>query len=135
MRLTVLQTSGTQQHIVLNEVQFVPDLAINLFSITKALDNGWNVSNQNVMVSLEKHKTKITFDKIFRTEYGVVLGIEMCSKALVLAHVNIDDKLSIDINYLHKLMGHPSEDILRTTAHHYGVSSDLLYCNLAMHVA
>ena len=40
LQLTVIQTSGAQQQIVLNEVQFVPDLAINLFSITKALDNG-----------------------------------------------------------------------------------------------
>ena len=27
----------------------------------------------------------------------------------------------MDINYLHKLLGHPCEEILRTTAHHYGV--------------
>ena len=77
MRLEVMQRDGSTQIVMLKDVQYVPDLALNLFSITKALDNGWTISNKGIFVSLTKQKVKITFDKVFRTNHGVILGIEM----------------------------------------------------------
>ena len=102
MKLEVVQKNGTTQSIILKEVQYVPDLAINMFCITKALDNGWTISNKEIFVSLSKKKVKITFDKVFRTEYGVVLGIELRPFALtVQAYTSIEKGLTIDINKFH----------------------------------
>ena len=64
LKLTVVQASGSKQEITIQEVQYVPTLAINLFSITKALDNGWKISNEKLLVSLTKNNARLTFDTV-----------------------------------------------------------------------
>ena len=40
LKIIIIQKSGDQSEITLNEVKFVPDLRVNLFSITSAMKNG-----------------------------------------------------------------------------------------------
>ena len=115
-----MQNDGSKQVVILKDVQYVQDLANNLFRVTKSLDNGWTISNKGIMVSLQKGKTKITFDKIFRTNYGVIFGIEM-NMIEDHAFTSIESGVSIEINKLHRLLAHPSEETLRLTARQYGV--------------
>jgi hypothetical protein len=62
--------------VTLENVKFVPALWINLFSIEKALKNGFNLSNHGEIMELSKGNVTLTFDKVLRTKNGFVPGIK-----------------------------------------------------------
>lgn len=97
----------------------VPDLFTNLFSITKALDNGWNISNKGVCISLEKDDFQFCFDKTLRTDSGAITVVEMVPK-LDTMHITLESWMSININKLHLLLGHACKATLQKTAQEYG---------------
>jgi hypothetical protein len=45
LRATVEQTDGSKIDVILKNVAYVPELTRNLFSITKAMENGFKVSS------------------------------------------------------------------------------------------
>jgi hypothetical protein len=67
MRRTIIQKNGDTVDITLTEVKYVEDLWVNLFSIGKGLQNGFNIGNKGINIFLMKGKTTIMFDKIMRT--------------------------------------------------------------------
>jgi hypothetical protein len=162
---TAFQEDGTSLDIELKGYKYVPQLQVNLFSITKALDQGWNLSNRGVLMILTKGKASITFDKIFKTDTGKVVGIELLTRleetpkdevAFSEGPTNTDETTTTDIveynpgnqglvnntsnegtdpenpqenkeanqskaytwdiNRMHKIFNHASEDVLRSTA-------------------
>ena len=62
--MTVMQKDGTQQDMVLSQCNYVPELWVNLFSVGKALKNGYSLTNKGIIMSLSKNKTKMTFDRM-----------------------------------------------------------------------
>ena len=44
-RMTAVQVDGTTTDVVLHGVKHVPGLDMNLFSVLRSLDQGWNISN------------------------------------------------------------------------------------------
>jgi hypothetical protein len=56
LRCQILQKSGESLVVTLEDVKFVPDLWINLFSIGKALKNGFNLGNDGETIKLMKGK-------------------------------------------------------------------------------
>jgi hypothetical protein len=48
-----------------------------LFSIGKALKNGFNLSNNGEIIKLSKGNVTLTFDKVVRTKNGFVPGIQL----------------------------------------------------------
>ena len=42
-RVTAIQADGTSLDLILEDYKYVPDLWVNLFSLTKALAKGWNM--------------------------------------------------------------------------------------------
>jgi hypothetical protein len=98
--------------VSLKNVKFVPGICSNLFSLNKALMNGFTLSNNGVTVSLSKKHVTLTFDVVIKTVGdGCVTGVMM--KPIVnkkihdgYAPTSIVMERSIDINYLHKVFGH-----------------------------
>ena len=76
-------------------------LITNLFSITKALTNKWNLSNKGELIVLNKGNNQLIFDKIIKTENGQVLGIEMEGLKLKVEY-NTKDYLSCEILFNEK---------------------------------
>jgi hypothetical protein len=133
---TVFQEDGSSIDIKLNDYKYVPDLHVNLFSITKSLDQGWNLSNKGVIIQLRRGNTCLTFDKIFGTNMGKVVGVELLPRTLDkdnkgFAFVDTETettptsesvtpktgiKSSWDINRMHRVFNHASEDVLRRIA-------------------
>jgi hypothetical protein len=115
-RLTVVQEDGTTTDIVLEDYKYVPELWINLFSIPKSLGKGWNIGNKGVRLYLTKGNVKITFDREFPTQKGLVLGVEMLprtSGGADTATAALDRGQIVSINKLHKIFGHVGEESLR----------------------
>jgi hypothetical protein len=48
-----------------------------LFSIGKALKNGFNLSNNGKIIKLSKGNVTLTFDKVVRTKNGFIPGIKL----------------------------------------------------------
>ena len=76
-RVSILQQDGTTTDVVLEDFKYVPNLCVNLFSITKALHKGWNIGNKGVQMYLQKNDQRIVFDKEFKTQKGAVWGVKI----------------------------------------------------------
>jgi hypothetical protein len=74
LRSCVLQCGGRKLEITLENVKFVPELWINLFSINKALTNGFMIGNDGVLIKLTKGETKLVFDQRLNTKGDFVSG-------------------------------------------------------------
>jgi len=64
LRRRVIQVNGSTLDITINEVKYLPDLCANLFSVNKAIKNGFELSNEGENISLTKGSASITFDRI-----------------------------------------------------------------------
>jgi hypothetical protein len=63
--------------VTLKEVKYAPELWVNLFSISKALKNGFDFSNKGLMISLKKGSVSVTFDRVIKTVNGSISGMKM----------------------------------------------------------
>ncbi len=115
-RVTAIQLDGSTMDLVLEDYKFVPGLWVNLFSITKALDKGWNIGNNKANIYLQKGTTTLRFDRVIPTHKGFVVGVEMIPREkddTSLATVVMERGTTVEINMLHKTLGHPSEVPIR----------------------
>ena len=127
-RCTVLQANGDTMDIVLDDYKFVPKLQHNLFSITKALDNGWSISNKGLTMKLKKGDWSLSFDRRYKTDTGRICGVdilprigaegERTKRGTDTAYVT--GIRTWDINKMHKVYNHASEEVLRATAKERG---------------
>jgi hypothetical protein len=79
-----------------------------LFSINKALKNGFKLSNYGVSIRLEKGPVSLCFDRIALTANDFVTGIKMSSVQQEINYtemVNATINKSFDINQIHKVSG------------------------------
>ncbi|MGL4341755.1 MAG: reverse transcriptase domain-containing protein, partial [Lactococcus lactis] len=119
-RVTVIQENGNTTDVVIEDVKYVPGLWVNLFSITKAISKEWSLSNKGTKILLSKGDVELAFDKIMKTENGMVVGIEMVTQSEY-ANLVLSRGKKIDINDFHRLMGHVHFDSLKKTAAFYGI--------------
>jgi hypothetical protein len=95
---------------VLQEVKFVPDLWLNLFSINKDLKNGFKIGNEYIIIYLSKSSTTLTFERVIKTKNGVVSEVRLNPVYIETAG---------NVNKLHKAIEHCGEETLRITAKSY----------------
>ena len=78
------------------------------------------MSNEGIHVILSKGKEKIVFDRVIKTKDGKLCGVEILPRiADEMANPTMSAK-SWDINRMHEVFNHVSEETLRKTAHAYG---------------
>ena len=77
LKCRIIQVDGSGLEITLNEVKYVPELWVNLFSINKALKKGYKLSNKGLSICLSKGAVSVTFDRVLRTANGSVSGIKL----------------------------------------------------------
>jgi len=121
-RVTIYQKDGNLIDCVLDDYKFVPDLWVNLFSITKALRNKWNIGNEEEVIVLEKNGKKIKFDHEIVTTRGHIQGIEILprEKTLDVAMACWDAGEAVEAERLHKVLGHCGMDHAKKTAEKCG---------------
>jgi hypothetical protein len=120
-------------NITINEVKYVPKLCANLFSINKAIKNGFSLSNKGTSICLTKGSASITFDRVINTLSGTISGIKMIGNESPVAYVaqnNFSSVNAIDINKFHKMIGHCGTDRLKRTAtiHNLKLKGELKVC-------
>lgn len=93
-----------------------------VFSVTFSLEKGIELSNFGKEMRLESRRGTgvniLEFHKIFKTDKGYHCGLE-CEiienkkdkyKDDILVLLSTSDKKTVDINEIHKLLGHPCEN-------------------------
>ena len=130
---TVLQQDGTYMDIVLKDVLYIPDLWLNLLSLTKAIKNpNVQLSSKNSLITLDINGNgKITFDKVYNSGSGQILGVDIAphqEKANVM-HPTERNK-NISHKDLHEKLGHPNDQVLKATAKcfEFNVTGEPLTC-------
>jgi hypothetical protein len=122
-RLIVIQADGTTSNIILNECLYVPGLCTNLFSITKAIQNKWRLTNDGLKLKLTNGQYNILCDQVLKTTNGYVNGVYMChhraDKANLMITADNKPKSVMDINDVHTTFGHINKDIIYKTGTHY----------------
>ena len=114
----VVQKDGTSVRIVLPNVKFVPELYINLFSITKALSHQWQISNKGIDIILSKSDIHIQFDHHMRTQNGFISGVTMLAITDHTLKV-IDSGRVHDMSKFPQTMVHITEEpFVETTKYH-----------------
>ena len=120
-KVIAVQKDGSKQTIMLKNCRFVPELWVNLFSVNKALSNGFQISNEGLTIKLKKKNTKIKFDRIYSIGTGSVIGItQKVQKSLERAN-NISVAKKVSSSNIHTSMVHAGETTTRWTAAYYGI--------------
>jgi hypothetical protein len=108
----VSQLDGRKFVVTLKNVKYVPEICSNLFSLKKALKNGFKLTNDEVIVCITKKHVTMTFDRVIKSlDDGCVTGVMMRpilrERAYSgYAHTTIEKEKSFDINNLHRIFGH-----------------------------
>jgi hypothetical protein len=122
--LMVISKDGSKLNMVLQDYKYVPDFWVNLFALTKCLKNNWNIRNEGLVLHLRKCMSKICFDQVIPTHKGVIIRVEMIARTPNVMNVALAPCVSgktVDMNMLHKAIGHPSEDTTWKTVAHYNL--------------
>ena len=126
--LMLLQKNGDTIDIALEDYKYSPQLGVCLFSLTKAIEKGWMLSNQGLKIILRKGIASIEFDRIMKTRDGILCGVELLPRVGEKLYEAMDGEPEdgkkkpahyMDINRFHRTFGHPSEQSMRSTAKFY----------------
>ena len=119
----VKMPDGSYKSIALYGCKYVPDLApFNVFSITRALSGGCKLGNNGETITITKGNFTLSFDYKICTKTGYVAAVEILPvENEEVAAPLLGSEKTVDINDLHKLLGHVSEEKTRAVAKYYGI--------------
>jgi len=105
---------------ILNNIQYIPDFWVNLFSLMVAMSQGSRISNEERAIIVKKDALHLPFNQEIKTKNGyicrIILAVELDNN-YCFATIREDRKQ--DINDLHKKFGHASKAIICVMAKHY----------------
>jgi hypothetical protein len=73
----LLQKNGKTLDIQLEDYKYAPEFDVCLFSLMKAIEKGWTLSNEGTCIVLKKKKNSIKFDCIMKMKDGMLCGVEL----------------------------------------------------------
>lgn len=84
--LMLIQENGDTVDVALKDYKYAPEFDVCLFSLMKAIQSGWKLSNQGTHIILTKGKQRIKFDRISTTKDGMLCGVDMITRIGEEAH-------------------------------------------------
>jgi Reverse transcriptase (RNA-dependent DNA polymerase) len=125
----ITQVDGNTTEVILKDILYVPDLWVNLFSLTKPLENP-QVTMYSVkgVIALNLHGQSIFFDKQIKNGTGKLLGIDIVpvtqthdvTHNLTPEIANINKEV-LSYKAYHNMLGHPHQKIVKATAERFNV--------------
>ncbi len=128
---TVEQKDGEKKQIKMKNVKLVPDLYVNLFSLSAALKEGCDLEGSAEKLTIKKGNNKYFFDQKIKSRKGYIFGIRIV-KAFEPEGKRHDKKgQSYNIMKFHEMLGHASETLTRSTAKKMGIrlKGDFRHCD------
>lgn len=108
-----IDQEGRKNNITLTNVSYVPDLMVNLFSLTTAMDKGYSVNGSKEGITVQKGTWSMNFNRRVGTPRGHVFATSLIPLS------NYDSEqanLSIGYEAAHQILGHPGRNLLLGTA-------------------
>ena len=110
---TVIDSEGNSTKVTLTNVSYVPELMVNLFSLTAVMEKNFAANGTKNGIVIKKGDWSVKFDIKFGTPKGHVFG------ATILPYIeNTQEEVQVNLpallNYekAHQLLGHPGRNIL-----------------------
>jgi hypothetical protein len=106
------------------EFKYIPEFWVNLFTISIALKNGFDLSNKRLMISLKKASVSVTFNRVIKTVNGSVSDIKKITYYPSVAYITKGYSTAIkemDVNKFHEMIGYRDVDRLKKTAKIFAV--------------
>jgi hypothetical protein len=118
----VVQQDGSVLNITLKDVLYVPELWINLLSLTKAINTpGVELCSKGNLIALKIGSDTILFDKELVNGSGRLLGVDI-SPRIVAESANVSAPPVMLYDQMHSILGHPGEQRVRATAKRLGIT-------------
>ena len=113
----VTQQDGTTIEIIMENVLYVPDLWINLFSLTIPLENPMvSLSGQNGHLALHFGRDQIVFDQKIKNGSGTIYGVEIIPITKENTNLSVTQ---VKYSVMHEILGHANSDVVKATALKY----------------
>ena len=127
VKVKVKQDKGKDVICVFEDVMYVPDLWVNLFSIGKALKHGWKLANDKETMLIKKTDKVIRFDQEIKTDNGRLSG-------LLTERINCTERGKRTFMDIHRQLGHAGPETCKHTIKKYGwkVNGDYENCESCM---
>ena len=106
VKVKFIQKDKSETQGILVNVKYAPKLWCNLFSIVSAISQGWNIGNQNKVITLSKNGRTIKFDNLIHTKASYLAGIKVQQLPNDIATMTTESGTNIDIKKLHKILHH-----------------------------
>jgi hypothetical protein len=118
LKRCVKQLNGSILDNTINEFKCDPNLCANLFSIKKAIKNGFILSNNGTSICLTKRSASITFDRVINTLSGTISDMKMASNESSVAQGKSDLVNTVDTYKFNEMIGHCGFDYFKTATIH-----------------
>jgi len=112
----VVSGNGESFTVILMNCKYVPSLFVNLFSLTKAIKNGWQLKSVGADLLLSSNRKEIKLGRSVLTENGHLVGIKMHPTENKSGLLLGERQLKMGINIFHTTIGHPGEKLLWQTS-------------------
>jgi len=80
MKVRYSRNDKEHANFVLENVQYILDFWVNLFSLTAVISKGCRIFNEERAIVVEKDALRLTFNEEIKTQNGYVCGIELTSQ-------------------------------------------------------
>ena len=118
----VHQTDGTVTRVVLKDVQVAPGAGCNLLSLTRLLNNGYELKGNQKGLTAVQGKVKITFDQTIEVGSGYLLGIHLVpTSTSEITSLTLPEGSRVQYEALHAMLGHPGVSSVQRTAKYFGL--------------
>ena len=110
-------------YATIKEMVHTPNAEYNLFSITKRLDDSWELKGSSQAIWIEKGSLKVVFDIKIKTPKGAIFAAyfkQDLGDGGEVAAVMADQKKKISADVAHGLMGHMNNEDGRRAITHLG---------------
>jgi len=127
LRGMVQQKDGSTIPLVLTNVQYVPELWCNLYSLLAAIGEGYKLNGdligKDTILKVKKGSTVIAFDERIKGGSNDLLGMRFLREIPEAAMTNLEPGTNVKTVTLHNQLGHPSEAVTRITAKYLQVNA------------
>ena len=123
------KANGDKTLILLTNVSYVPDLLVNLFSLTSAMEKDFTIIGSKQGIEIKKGKSSMLFHEKFGTAKGHIFGTTI-SPVSALALVS-NTKIQKTFEEAHQVLGHPEKKLIQGTSNRLGwklMGEDMTAC-------
>jgi len=114
LRGEIIDENGKSKIITLTNVSFIPDLVVNLFSLTLVMEKDYSIVGTKKGIKVNKGSSSVEFYTKFGSTNGYIFGT--CIRPINQIALVSETKTNKTYAEAHSVLGHPGQDLLEGTS-------------------